>query len=315
MTLNNFSVVFPGQGSQYPGMLTKYIQDFPLFKLIFKQSSEIFGKDLIGLLKEGNKEELSLTEVTQPLMLTANVALWNQISSIGNTPLCLAGHSLGEYAALVAAEVLIFEDALKLVIERSKLMQSAVPKGEGGIAAIIGLDEKNIKHICSKISLNPDDLVSPANLNSINQIVISGTKEGISKAIEECKSSGAKRAIPLPMSVPAHCELMKDAADKFASFVDEVRFSDPKIPVIQNVDSNIETDPEIIKTKLIKQIYKPVRWLDTINSMLKMEVNTIIECGPSKVLCGLIKRISPGTQTIDLDSYDNYIDLSNANRK
>ena len=314
MTLNNFSIVFPGQGSQYPGMLNQYINDLPLFESTFKKSSELLGKDLIGLLKDGNKEDLSLTEITQPLMLTSNVALWNQISSLIKKPICLAGHSLGEYAALVAAEVLVFEDALNLVIERSRLMQSAVPSGEGGIAAIIGLNEKNIEDICSKISLDPDYLVSPANLNSKNQIVISGTKEGIARAIEECKSSGAKRAIALPMSVPAHCELMKDAADKFSYVLEKVRFSDPKIPVIHNVDSLIEANPEKIKIKLIEQIYKPVRWLDTINSMLKMKVNTIIECGPSKVLCGLIKRISPETETIDLDSFDNYINLSNEKR-
>ena len=151
MTLNNFSIVFPGQGSQYPGMLNQYINDLPLFESTFKQSSELLGKDLIGLLKEGSKEDLSLTEITQPLMLTSNVALWNQISSLINKPICLAGHSLGEYAALVAAEVLVFEDALNLVIERSRLMQSAVPSGEGGIAAIIGLNEKNVEDICCRV--------------------------------------------------------------------------------------------------------------------------------------------------------------------
>ena len=203
---------------------------------------------------------------------------------------------------------------MSLVIERSRLMQAAVPMGEGGIAAIIGLEEININKICSKISQNPDYLVSAANLNSYNQIVISGTKEGINKAIQECKSSGAKRAIPLPMSVPAHCMLMKGAADKFSDSLEKVKFSEPKIPVIHNVDSLLETNPERIRAKLIEQIYKPVRWLDTIKSMTEMKVTTIIECGPSKVLCGLIKRISSEIETIDLDSFDNYLNLSNAER-
>ena len=314
MALNNFSIVFPGQGSQYPGMLFQYIENLPLVKSTFDKSSDLLGTDLIKLLKQGSKEDLSKTEITQPLMLTSNIALWNQISSLVEKPICLAGHSVGEYAALVAADVLSFEDALGLVIERSKLMQSAVPMGEGGIAAIIGLEEININEICSKISQNPSCLVSAANLNSYNQIVISGTKEGINKAIQECKSWGAKRAIPLPMSVPAHCILMKEAADKFSNSLEKIKFSKPKIPVIHNVDSLLEINPERIKTKLIQQIYNPVRWLDTIKSMTEMKVTTIIECGPSKVLSGLIKRISSEIKTIDLDSFDNYLNLSNAER-
>ena len=277
MALNNFSIVFPGQGSQYPGMLVQYIENLPLFKSTFNKSSDLLGTDLIKLLKQGSKEDLSNTEITQPLMLTSNIALWNLISSLVDKPICLAGHSVGEYAALVAADVLSFEDALSLVIERSRLMQAAVPIGEGGIAAIIGLEEININKICSKISQNPDYLVSAANLNSYNQIVISGTKEGIDKAIQECKASGANRAIPLPMSVPAHCMLMKGAADKFSDSLEKVKFSEPKIPVIHNVDSLLETNPERIRAKLIEQIYKPVRWLDTIKSMTEMKVTTIIE--------------------------------------
>ena len=200
MTLTNFSIVFPGQGSQYPGMLNQYINDLPLFESTFKKSSELLGKDLIGLLKDGSKEDLSLTEITQPLMLTSNVALWNQISSLINKPICIAGHSLGEYAALVAAEVLVFEDALNLVIERSRLMQSAVPVGEGGIAAIIGLEEDHLNKVCLEINQDKKYLVNIANLNSQNQIVISGNKQGIEKAIDKCKSLGAKRVISLLLS-------------------------------------------------------------------------------------------------------------------
>jgi len=311
MSSNKISVVFPGQGSQYPKMLTEYIDNLSSVRSTFEESSDLLGTDLIKLLKEANKEDLSKTEITQPLMLTADIALWNQIHQFISLPVCLAGHSLGEYAALVASETISFKDALSLVIERSKLMQTAVPDGEGGIAAIIGLEEDEINKVCLYVNTNKKCLVNIANLNSINQIVISGNKEGIVKAIDECKLMGAKRAIPLPMSVPAHSILMKEAADKLKNAIEDIKFMKPKIPVIHNVDATEENDITQIKSKLVKQIYSSVRWVDTIKKITSLKVNTIIECGPGKVLCGLIKRIAPNVATIDLDTYDNYIELSN----
>ena len=311
MNLNHVSIVFPGQGSQYVGMLSSYLDSFPSFQETFEVASKLLNINFIDLLKKGTKEDLAKTKVTQPLMLIADVALWNLVSNHLNKPMCVAGHSLGEYAALVAAEVLSLESALILVQERSELMQQAVPDNEGGIAAIIGLDEEVINHICSEISKDSKLLVSAANLNSSNQIVISGTKLGVTKAIGRFKSLGAKRAISLPMSVPAHCMLMKSASEKFSLVLEKVEFKKPNIPVIHNFDSQLENNTQVIKTKLIKQIYSPVRWLDTINLMRDMNVKTIIECGPSKVLCGLIKRISPEIEVIDLDNYENYLVLSN----
>ena len=233
MSSNKISVVFPGQGSQYPEMLTQYIDSHSLVKNTFNRSSDLLGLDLIKLLKEGRKEDLSKTEITQPLMLTADIALWNQISQFISLPTCMAGHSLGEYAALVASEAISFEDALVLVVERSKLMQSAVPQGEGGIAAIIGLEEEEIKKICEEVNQEKGGIVNIANLNSPKQIVISGNVLGIKKAIDECKLLGAKRAIPLPMSVPAHSMLMKEAADKFVNTIEGIEFTMPKIPIIR----------------------------------------------------------------------------------
>ena len=311
MNLNQISIVFPGQGSQYVGMLSSYLDSFPSFQETFEEASKLLNINFIDLLKKGTKEDLAKTKVTQPLMLIADVALWNLVSNHLNKPMCVAGHSLGEYAALVAAEVLSLESALILVQERSELMQQAVPNNEGGIAAIIGLDEEVINQICSEISKDSKLLVSAANLNSSNQIVISGTKLGVTKAIGRFKSLGAKRAISLPMSVPAHCMLMKSASEKFSLVLEKVEFKKPNIPVIHNFDSHPEDDTQVIKTKLIKQIYSPVRWLDTINLMRDMNVKTIIECGPSKVLSGLIKRISPEIEIIDLDNYENYLVLSN----
>lgn len=305
------SVVFPGQGSQYAGMLSDYFKNQPLFKKVFFDASNILNLDLFKIIEKGTDKELTRTEITQPLMLVADVAMWNLISKRITKPVCLAGHSLGEYAALVAAEVLSFKDSLHLVQIRAKLMQEAVPEGEGGIAAIIGLKEQEVNDICSEISKDAKFLVSVANINSNTQIVISGTKVGVKKAIDKCKSTGAKRAISLPMSVPAHCMLMKDASDKFSLALKKIQFKPPSIPIIHNIDSLVENDVEAIKTKLVKQIYSPVRWLDTIKLMNKMEINTFIECGPNKVLCGLIKQVFPKVQTIYSDEYENYLSLSN----
>ena len=303
--------LFPGQGSQYIGMLSDYFKTEFSFKNTFVKASEILSINLLELIENGTEEKLANTEITQPLMLVADVALWNLISNRIDKPICLAGHSLGEYAALVASEALSFEDSLYLVKNRAKLMQEAVPDGSGGIAAIIGLNEEKIISICEKISTDPLYFVSPANLNTQNQIVISGTKLGVNTAIEKCKERGAKRAIPLAMSIPSHCSLMKDAAKLFQSILQKVNLNRPKIPVLQNVDSRFENEVDQIKNKLVQQIYKPVRWEDTINAISKLGTERILECGPGKVLSGLTKRILPDVIAFDLDNYNNYLTLLN----
>ena len=306
MPFKKTSVVFPGQGSQYVGMLIDYFDAESSFRNTFSMASEILKINLFELIKSGTKESLAATNVTQPLMLVSDLALWNLISNKINEPVCFAGHSLGEYAALVASEVLSFEDSLYLVKTRAKLMQEAVPEGEGGIAAIIGLNEKTITTICERISENPKFLVNPSNINTSTQIVISGTKLGVNAAIEESKELGAKRAVFLAMSVPSHSALMKKASETFRSNLQSVNFNPPKIPVLQNVDYSHVNETKEIKNKLVKQFYCPVRWEDTVNTILKLGVERVIECGPGKVLSSLINKISSHFETIHLDNYDNF---------
>ena len=316
MPLEKFSVVFPGQGSQYVGMLEEYFENHTSFKETFLTCSEILNLDLEKLLKKGPKQDLARTEITQPLMLAADVALWNLISTKIGNPVCFAGHSLGEYAALVAAKVISLKDAFTLVRHRSIYMQQAAPVEGGGIAAILGLNEKIVTEICSSINLENKNVeknhyVNVANINSSNQIVISGTKSGVELAIKKCKDLGAKRTISLAMSIPAHCALMKPAADRLSSELDKITFETPNIPIIQNFDFTPEQNIKRIKVKLSKQIYSPVRWFETIKEIKKLKVKTIIECGPGKVLSGLTKRISPNINTIDLDNYNNFVSLNN----
>lgn len=309
MALIKNSVVFPGQGSQYTGMLSEYINKEISFKNTFIKASEILNINFLDLIKKGTNKKLASTEITQPLMLVADVALWNLIFNRIDKPICLAGHSLGEYAALVASEVLSFEDSLYLVQNRARLMQEAVPEGSGGIAAIIGLSENKINSICKKINTDSDYFVSPANINTQSQIVISGTKLGVDSAIDKCKELGAKRAISLSMSIPSHCSLMRDAAQQYKLTLQKVTLNKPKIPVLQNVDSSFENESEKIRNKLVQQIYKPVRWKDTINAISMLGAQRIIECGPGKVLSGLTKRILPDAIALDLDNYNNYLTL------
>lgn len=309
MALIKNSVVFPGQGSQYTGMLSEYINNEISFKNTFIKASEILNINFLDLIKKGTNKKLASTEITQPLMLVADVALWNLILNRIDKPICLAGHSLGEYAALVASEVLSFEDSLYLVQNRARLMQEAVPEGSGGIAAIIGLSENKINSICKKINTDSDYFVSPANINTQSQIVISGTKLGVDSAIDKCKELGAKRAISLSMSIPSHCSLMRDAAQQYKLTLQKVTLNKPKIPILQNVDSSFENESEKIRNKLVQQIYKPVRWKDTINAISMLGAQRIIECGPGKVLSGLTKRILPDAIALDLDNYNNYLTL------
>ena len=302
--------VFPGQGSQSVGMLELYFSNEKKFNYVFDQSREVLGVDFKDLILNGVSEDLSPTEITQPLMLTANNAIWECLEVELKDVTIMAGHSLGEFSALVAAKSLTFEDALILVSSRAKFMQEAVPEGEGAIAAIIGLSYKDLNSICLSIS-NEDLIVELANINSSNQIVISGTKKAVDIAIKESNEAGAKRALLLPMSVPAHCKLMKPASEKFKKVLNSINMQEPKCNVIQNVDASINNSIVKISENLISQIYSPVRWTDIMNSFNKLTLGKCIECGPGKVLSGLMKRTLKDKEIISLDNYESFIDKEN----
>ncbi len=297
---------FPGQGSQSPGMLSEHLSQSKEVNQVFDISQEVLGIDFKKLIQEGTAEDLSPTQITQPLLLTANQALWKDLNIKPETVELMAGHSLGEYSAYVAAESITFEEALELVSLRAKYMQEAVPEGEGGIAAIIGLSQDQLLSICNQIT-DSGQLVSMANLNSENQVVISGTKEGVDKAIEVCKESGAKRAIPLAMSVPSHCKLMTPASQKFSLELDKINLLPPKTKVIQNFSVSHSDDVQTIKDNLVSQLYTPVRWFETMDYFIDAKITEFYECGPSKVLTGLIKR---RFDNVVLNSLDNYETLN-----
>jgi len=303
----NLSLVFPGQGSQKPKMLSTFFENSK-FKDTFKEASSIIGIDLIDLVINGDKDVLAKTEITQPLMLTAGIAMWRILPpKLISKIKFLAGHSLGEFSALVAADSISFENGLNLVTQRAKFMQEAVPLGKGGIAAIIGLPLTIINDTCKKITtINNDLLVSPANLNSPNQTVISGTKKGIDLAINQLKEQGAKMAVSLPMSVPAHCSLMIEASEKFALLLENLNLKEPSIPIIQNVTAQNHCQVEEIKDNLSKHLYSPVKWLDTILLLKAQKIKTILECGPGKVLSNLNKQIFSECDNLPLDNIEYF---------
>ena len=285
----SIGLAFPGQGSQSPGMLPDHFSSLPVFDEVFSQANDILGIDFKNLINEGSAEELSSTEITQPLLLTANYAIWKSLGIKPEEVSLMAGHSLGEYSAYVAAEALSFEDALKLVSLRAKYMQQAVPEGEGGIAAILGLNREQLSSVCDEVTAK-GSLVSMANLNSDSQIVISGTKQGVDLAVNLSKERGAKRAVPLAMSVPSHCKLMTPASIQLTEELNKINFSEPKTKVIQNFSVEHSDDPEIIKNNLVSQLYSPVRWAEIMDLYEQANISHFYECGPGKVLCGLIKR-------------------------
>lgn len=288
--MSNFAVVFPGQGSQAVGMLADLGEQFPVVKETFAEASEVLGYDLWALVQNGPAEDLNQTNRTQPALLTASVAIWRVWQQEGGAmPSVMAGHSLGEYSALVCAGVIDFKQAVKLVELRGELMQEAVPAGVGAMSAIIGLDNDAIAKACEEAAQG--QVVSPVNFNSPGQVVIAGNKEAVERANELCKAAGAKRALPLPVSVPSHCALMKPAADKLAVALEEITFSAPSVPVINNADVATETDPAAIKDALVRQLYGPVRWTEGCEKMANEGVELLLEMGPGKVLTGLAKRI------------------------
>ncbi|BAX53586.1 Malonyl CoA-acyl carrier protein transacylase [Photobacterium damselae subsp. piscicida] len=289
--MSKFAIVFPGQGSQAVGMLAELAEQFPIVQATFAEASEVLGYDLWALVQNGPAEDLNQTHRTQPALLTASVAIWRVWQEKGGEqPTVLAGHSLGEYSALVCAGVIDFKEAVKLVELRGQLMQEAVPAGVGAMSAIIGLDNDAIAKACADAA--EDQVCSPVNFNSPGQVVIAGNKEAVDRANALCKEAGAKRALLLPVSVPSHCELMKPVADKLAVALENMTFNTPTIPVINNADVATETDPAAIKLALVKQLYGPVRWTESVERMAAEGIEELLEMGPGKVLTGLTKRIN-----------------------
>ena len=296
----NFGFVFPGQGSQSVGMLKELSELYPVIKNTFAEASEVLGYDLFDLVMNGPAEELGKTYKTQPALLTASVALyrlWQEKSSL--KPAVMAGHSLGEYSALVCAGVIDLKDAVKLVKLRGEFMQAAVPAGVGAMAAVIGLADDVVIKACAEAA--GSQVCSAVNFNSPGQVVIAGNKEAVDKASEALKAAGAKRVLPLAVSVPSHCALMKSAADELAKELAKVEFRVPSVPVINNVDVAKVTDADSIRDALVRQLYSPVRWVETVQSASAEGIKTMIEVGPGKVLSGLIKRIDKEVNAISLN--------------
>ncbi len=285
--------IFPGQGSQKEGMLAELAEQHAVIGQTFRQASDVLGYDLWALCQEDPDKQLSLTHITQPAILTASVALWRLWQDLGGAmPAIMAGHSLGEYSALVCSGALQFTDAVALVRKRGEFMQSAVPVGLGAMAAIVGLEDAEVQAACAQAA--ESETVDAVNFNSPGQVVIAGHKAAVERAIEACKASGAKRALPLPVSAPFHSSLMLPAAERFAEELASVEISVPTVPVLQNYQLSLSTeDTAAIRDKLVKQIYSPVPWVETIRYFSEQGIKTVIECGPSKVLCGLNKRINP----------------------
>ena len=297
-------MVFPGQGSQSVGMQAELAAEFPVVKETYDEASEVLGYDLWALVQGGPAEKLSETIVTQPAMLTAGIAAYRVWQAAGGaTPSQVAGHSLGEYSALVAAESMSFNDAMVVVIRRAQLSQEAVPVGVGAIAAIIGLDEDAVIKVCDEAS--SIGVAEPVNFNSPGQVVIAGHKDAVDNAIERCKAAGARMAVLLPMSVPSHSSLLIGAGEALKEALAEATISAPAITVVAATDGKPYTDSDDIRSRLSRQVYSPVHWVTTVNAIIEGGATSIIECGPGKVLVGLCKRINRKMPTSFIDSIDS----------
>lgn len=298
--MSKTAFLFPGQGSQAPGMLSDFSEETAV-RQVFQEASGALGYDLWALTQEGSGEDLNRTDRTQPALLTAGVALWKLWEQRGGLrPALLAGHSLGEYTALVCAGVMSLGDGVRLVEKRGQLMQEAVPRGQGAMAAILGLDNDRVVALCRDAA--GDQVVEAVNFNAPGQVVIAGDNDAVDRAIAACKEAGAKRAMPLPVSVPSHCALMKPAAEQLAGVLEGVNFHAPELPVINNVDVARETDPAAIRGALVRQLHSPVRWVETVQALAAEGVEQAYECGPGKVLAGLVKRTERGIAVMPLDN-------------
>jgi len=301
MTNAALAFVFPGQGSQKIGMLSEIAQEASEIQATFAEASEVLGYDLWDLCQNGEQEAINLTQRTQPLLLTSSVALYRLWRARGGAqPARMAGHSLGEWSALVCSGVLNFKDAVHLVRERGRLMQEAVPVGTGAMAAVIGLEDEAVESACAGAA--EGEVVSAVNYNSPGQIVIAGSAAAVGRAVEACKAAGAKKAMPLPVSAPFHTELMRPAADKLAPQIEAAEFNAPEIPVVHNVHGEVEPDPVAIKALMIEQIYRPVRWTACTRKIIADGAEQLVECGPGKVLSGLTKRIDRSVVCHGIDS-------------
>ena len=292
------AMVFPGQGSQSVGMLGAY-EGLPGVEAVRKETAAALGSDFLRLLDEGPVEALGLTANTQPAMVSAGYAAYRAWAELGGpSPEIVAGHSLGEYTALVAAGAVTFADCLPLVKHRAEAMQKAVPAGQGAMAAVLGLDDESVRAACEEAAQGA--VVQAVNFNAPGQVVIAGNKDAVERAMEGCKARGAKRVLRLPVSAPFHSTLMQPAAKALRAYLDAVSMRSPSIPVINNVDVSVETDPARIMDALVRQAASPVRWVETINQMAEKGVTHVVECGPGKVLAGLTKRINPALQSFAL---------------
>jgi [acyl-carrier-protein] S-malonyltransferase len=287
-------------------MLAELATQYPLIQETFAEASQALGYDLWVLTQQGPETELNQTDKTQPAILTASIALWRLwLAEGGARPAFVAGHSLGEYSALVAAGSLSLGDAVKLVERRGQLMQEAVPAGQGAMAAILGLEDADVLAACAEAAQG--DVVSAVNFNSPGQVVIAGSTAAVQRAMELCKARGAKRALPLPVSVPSHCELMRPAAERFAESVEAIDWQAPQIPLVQNVSAAVVSDLDTLKSDLLQQLYKPVRWVESIQALAANGAVELVECGPGKVLAGLNKRCADGVTTHNLNTPDAFV--------
>jgi len=297
----SLAFVFPGQGSQSLGMLAELGAQQRVILDTFAEASSALGYDLWALTQNGPEEQLNQTDKTQPAILCASIAIWRLWQAEGGArPAFVAGHSLGEYSALVAAGCLAFADAVKLVELRGQLMQQAVPAGQGGMAAILGLEDADVLAACAEAAQG--EVVSAVNFNAPGQVVIAGAAAAVERAIEACKARGAKRAMGLPVSVPSHCDLMRPAAERFAASVAAIEWQSPQIPLVQNVSAAVVADMDALKRDLLAQLYSPVRWVESMVVLGERGVTSLVECGPGKVLSGLNKRCVKGVSTYNLDT-------------
>ena len=302
--------VFPGQGSQTLGMLKELATEYSIIQETFAQASEALSYDLWDVV-QNNEQKLNQTHVTQPALLAASYAIYKLLLEKEQIqPTYFAGHSLGEYSALVCAGVIGFADAVKLVEARGQFMQQAVPIGTGAMFAIIGLDDKKVVASCLQAKAETNEVVAAVNFNSPGQVVIAGNKKAALVAANLCKEQGAKRALPLAVSVPSHCELMKPAADKLAILLKKIQFNTPEIPVINNVDVAYPTEPNIIKQALVEQLYSPVRWTETVTKLADLKVEALLEVGPGKVLSGLTKRIDKRLSCVAINTVESINSLN-----
>lgn len=309
--MTKLAFVFPGQGSQAAGMLDEMATGNELVRKIYNEASEVLRYDLWELVQLNPEDKLNQTEYTQPALLAGSIALWHiWLENQGQQPDYVAGHSLGEYSALVAAGVLDYQDAIMLVQKRGRFMQHAVPVGEGSMAAILGLDDDQVVEVCQQCS--GEEVVQAANFNSPGQVVIAGHTAALNRAMQGCQEAGARRAIPLTVSAPFHSQLMKPAAAKMSVELGKVRFRTPNISIIQNVYAKIETDPEKIRQNLVLQIYSAVKWTGTVQLLATLGVGKVVECGPGKILRGLMKRIDRNIESLVINDAASLQDTLNS---